>query len=198
LVEIALDQGALGSCTGNAVAHCLSTRPFAGRLTESDAVRIYSRATQIDPWQGVYPPTDTGSNGVSAWRAAIDLGYTTIPSTPVETLEELQGALQRTSCIVGVDWYEGFFVPTKCGELVPSGAIVGGHEPQIIGWDAQLRRVWIRNSWGPDWGVRRGAETGFAYFSAGTFQTLLNRGGEIDCPRAPPANDNAIKFREAG
>lgn len=181
----ALNQGSLGSCTGNAVAHALSTHPFTLLLTEADAVRIYDLATTIDPFPGKHPPTDTGSNGVSAWQAAINLGYTTIRSTPIDTLEELQTALQRVPCILGTDWYEGFFEPTRCGEMVQSGAIAGGHEPEIVGWDRDLKRVWIRNSWG-DWGVSRGEETGFAYFSAGTLQKLLNAGAEIDCPASAP------------
>jgi hypothetical protein len=180
----ALDQGSLGSCTGNAVAHALSTHPFTLLLTEDDAVKIYRRATVIDPFPGTYPPTDTGSNGASAWQAAIDLGYTSVRSTPIESLEELQTALQRVSCLLGTDWYDGFFEPTKCGEMAQSGAIAGGHEIEILGWDKQLKRVWIRNSWG-DWGVSRGEETGYAYFSAGTLQKLLNAGAEIDCPASP-------------
>lgn len=181
----ALNQGSLGSCTGNAVAHALSTHPFTLLLTEDDAVKVYDLATTIDPFPGKHPPTDTGSNGVSAWQAAIDLGYTAIRSTPVESLEELQTALQRVPCMLGTDWYDGFFEPTKCGEMVQSGAVAGGHEIEILGWDKQLKRVWIRNSWG-DWGVSRGDETGYAYFSAGTLQKLLNAGAEIDCPVSPP------------
>lgn len=177
----ALDQGALGSCTGNAVAQSLSTDPFLGQLSEADAVRIYSRATEIDPWKGSYPPNDTGSNGASAWQAAIDLGYYSGRFASVDSLEELQSALQQVPCTLGTDWYDGFFSPSKCGELSISGGVAGGHEPEIIGWDKELRRVWIRNSWG-DWGVSRGEETGYAYFSAGTLQKLLNQGAEIDCP----------------
>lgn len=181
----ALDQGSLGSCTGNAVAHCLSTHPFGAMLAESDAVRIYGRATEIDPWKGTYPPTDTGSNGESAWRAAIDLGYYSGTSSPVFSLEELQNALQKVPCALGTDWYSGFYTPARCGEMSLSGTVEGGHEIAIVGWEAELKRVWIRNSWGPDWGVRRGEETGYAYFSAGTLQKLLNQGAEIDCPSWP-------------
>ena len=193
----ALDQLNIGRCTGNAVAHALSTQPFKLSLNEDDADKIYRRATVIDPFPGTYPPTDTGSNGASAWQAAIDLKYTDVKSIAIDSLEELQSALQRVPCILGTDWYDGFFEPTACGELVLRGSIAGGHEPEIVGWDKSMRRFWIRNSWG-DWGVSRGEETGYAYFSAGTLQKLLNSGAEIDCPVSPPANDNAIQYREAG
>lgn len=184
-VDAALDQGTLGSCTGNAVAQCLSTQPWSARLTESDAVRIYSRATAIDPFRGTYPPTDTGSNGASAWQAAIDLGYVSVPVTAVDSLPELASALQTSPCVLGTDWYEGFFSPTACGELRPTGAVRGGHEPLVVGFDRPLGRWWLRNSWGA-WGVSRGSETGYAYLTTSTFQSLLDRGAEIDCPAHAP------------
>ncbi len=182
--NLALDQGSLGSCTGNAVAHSLSTDPFGLSLTEPDAVAIYSRATTLDPFTGVYPPTDTGSNGASAWLASVDLGYYRGGIESADSLEALQQSLQRVPCTLGTDWYDAFFDPSECGEMSISGRVAGGHEIAIVGWDSKLKRVWIRNSWG-DWGVSRGEETGYAYFSAGTLQKLLNRGAEIDCPTAP-------------
>lgn len=180
----ALNQLNIGRCTGNAVAHDLSTDPFRLVLTEDDADKIYRRATEIDPYPGTYPPTDTGSNGASAWQAAIDLGYHHGSFYAVDSLEGLQEALQHVPCAFGTDWYDGFFDPSECGEASISGRVAGGHEIAIVGWDRKLRRVWFRNSWG-DWGVNREEETGYAYFSAGTFQKLLQRGAEIDCPSAP-------------
>jgi hypothetical protein len=181
-----LDQGSLGSCTGNGTAQCLSTWPFAGKLTEADAVKIYHQATLIDSFAGSYPPDDTGSDGASAARAAKLLGYTSYDFAAVDTLQEAQQALQRSSCIIGVDWYEGFSNPQRCGEMQMTGAIEGGHEPQLAFWNAELRIFGIRNSWGPSWGRCRtgkhSSECGYAYWSAGTLQKLLDTGGEIDCP----------------
>jgi hypothetical protein len=151
-------------------------------LLEADAVAIYSRATEIDPFKGTYPPTDTGSNGSSAWQAAIDLKLYVGTVTQLETLEELQGALQKVPVAIGVDWWSGMFTPTASGELQMTGTVEGGHEIEIIGWDSVRKVVWIRNSWGPGWGLCRGPETGYAYFSAGTLQKLLNSGGEMDAP----------------
>lgn len=182
-VAINLNQAKLGSCTGNAPAQCLSTWPFELKLTEADAVRIYAKATTIDQFRGTYPPTDTGSDGASAAKAARLLGYTTVDFEPVYTLEDLQRHLQRSTCIIGVDWYEGFSDPTSCGEMRLTGKVIGGHEVQVAFWDAELRRVGIRNSW-QGFGNRRVGtdDVGYAYWSAGTAQKLINAGGEIDCP----------------
>jgi hypothetical protein len=190
----ALDQGSLGSCTGNAVAHLLSTWPFPWLLTEAQAVEIYKLSTALDPFPGVYPPTDTGSNGASVALAAKRLGFTELDFGAVDTVEGLAAALQRSACIIGVDWYEGFSYPTACGEMKQVGGILGGHELEAAGWDAERKIFWVRNSWGQEFGNRRIAgDNGYAYWSAGTVQRLLAAGAEIDCPIWPPANDNAIR-----
>jgi hypothetical protein len=184
-LEVPLDQGSLGSCTGNATAHCLSTWPFGLKLAESDAVRIYSLATTLDPFAGVFPPVDSGSDGRSAALAAKQLGYTTVDFGAVDSIERLQVALLSSSCMIGSSWYAGFSSPSSCGEVGISGANIGGHQYQIIGWDS-VRKIFImRNSWGSSFGVCRDGnpnECGYFYMSAGTVQTLQKRGAEIDCP----------------
>ena len=185
-VATPLDQLALGSCTGNATAQCLSTWPFKATLTESDAVKIYSKATAIDSFPGVYPPTDSGSDGQSAAKAAKLLGYTTLDFAAIDTVEGAMVALQKSALIIGVDWYDGFFNPTKCGEMQLTGAVAGGHEIEMIGWDAYRKVFWIRNSWGPSWGVGRASgDNGYAYWSTGTLQRLLTDKAEIDGPVLP-------------
>jgi hypothetical protein len=176
----------IGSCTGHSAAQHLSTAPFDGRLTDNDAMRIYALATTLDPYEGTYPPTDTGSNTASAARAAKALGFTAREYYAVDTLEELQRALQRSSCLIGTPWYKGFSHPAPCGEMVASGVVEGGHAEAVVAWDAELKRIVTRNSWGPGYGnCRKGDpdECGYAYWSAGTLQRLIGEGAEIDCPR---------------
>lgn len=184
-LETPLDQGAIGSCTGNATAHCLSTWPFGLKLAEPDAVSIYSLATTLDSFAGVFPPVDSGSDGASAAKAAKQLGYTTLDFGAVDTIEGLQVALLSSSCMIGSSWYAGFSSPTSCGEAQISGSNIGGHQYQVIGWDSDRKIFIMRNSWGPSFGVCRDGnpnECGYFYMSAGTVQTLLKRQGEIDCP----------------
>src|SRR5882757_6217716 len=72
-----LDQGKIGSCTGNAVTQLLNTdyaMKISGRtayLAEADAVSIYTLATDIDQFPGDYPNVDTGSTGSAACEAAV-------------------------------------------------------------------------------------------------------------------------------
>ena len=73
-----LDQGQLGSCTGNAGTGALGTQPFYDAVgsavlpkpddaagAEEFAVQLYADATVVDGYPGVYPPDDTGSSGLA-------------------------------------------------------------------------------------------------------------------------------------
>jgi len=93
-----LDQGDLGSCTGNAAAHLLNTAPFhipRHRLYyEPAAVLFYSQATQIDPFDGQYPPEDTGSDGLT-WSTWLVVAVTVAAAATV-----LAGVVRRGAGIL--------------------------------------------------------------------------------------------------
>lgn len=184
-----LDQKELGACTGFAALQCRLSAPWAwGGPVEIEPLNqlartIYSGATKRDPWPGTWPPTDTGSNGVSALDEAISRGifggYRTI-----ETFEELQYAIQNGPCIIGTDWPEGFFAPDRCGRVKPTGAVVGGHEWVIHGLRYDTKEGLGRTSWGR-FGRPWRNKWGFFWVTFGTIQNLLNSGGDIQCPRLP-------------
>ena len=157
-----LDQGNLGSCTGNASAHCVSTRPFGLRLTEENAVSVYSLATKLDSYQGTYPPNDTGSDGLSACKALVQIGYAKT-CTDFAGYTDALARVQLQPIIVGMNWYASQFSVNNCGGMTVSGALEGGHEVEIVGYDAGNKRVWLQNSWGNSWGVCLGTHCGYFY-----------------------------------
>jgi hypothetical protein len=176
-----LDQGNLGSCTGNAVAGCLNTVPFHERrehlLKEEQAVEIYERATVIDGFEGQYPPDDTGSSGLAAAQAALEMGH--IGSYQhAFSLEEAVAALMANPVITGVNWYEGFDSPDAHGLVSIGGAIRGGHEFEVLGFemngtlDASI--VEAENSWSRNWGLH-----GRFRFTVATWRQLLNEDGDV-------------------
>src|SRR5574337_71208 len=74
-----LDQGNLGACTGFATVTCLLHEPYRSTVGNvvmdySEGITVYSAATRLDPYPGSYPPSDTGSDGLSAAKAAKKLG----------------------------------------------------------------------------------------------------------------------------
>ena len=85
-----LDQGQLGSCTGNAGTGALGTQPFYDAVgstvmpdpndeaaAEQFAVQLYSDATVVDGYPGDYPPDDTGSSGLAICKVLKSRGTIT-------------------------------------------------------------------------------------------------------------------------
>lgn len=190
------DQGAIGSCTGNAAAGWIATdnllrlgaTEYTGTggvvsiLDEADAIEIYHEATAIDPWPGTYPPDDTGSDGVSVAKVLQALGYIDSYSHGF-ALSDLQVALQSTPVLVGTNWYDGMFNPSSRNVVAISGSVAGGHEYLCVGfdlgdlgWPAPYR---FANSWGIGWG-----ESGYFYMSEATVARLLSEDGDVTVPHA--------------
>ncbi len=155
------DQGTLGSCTGNAALGCMGTGPFYAQMTadeqriypftEDGAVALYSDATNIDTFPGVYPPEDTGSNGLSVAKALKQAGI--IPGFQhAFSLAALLAELQHRPCIVGTAWVSGINDPDREGIVHWNGPSWGGHEYICDGYDAARALLWFTNSWGTDWG----------------------------------------------
>ncbi|MFI0914236.1 hypothetical protein [Streptomyces abikoensis] len=192
-----LDQGALGSCTGNAAESLLGSDPLydaipaamAARPTgdadvdERQAVALYAAATHLDGIHGQYPPTDTGSTGLAVARAAQKAGLISGYQHALN-LDATLRALTATPVIVGVNWYEGFDTPDNTGLVRISGSVRGGHEFLLYGIDATARTVLARNSWGTGWGA-----AGCFSFSFDDLGRLLDEQGDatVFVPLTSPA-----------
>jgi hypothetical protein len=157
------DQGQLGSCTGNAAVGCLATGPFYGTLTnpvysedEAGAVACYSAATRIDGYGGEYPPTDTGSDGLTVAKVLQQAGEIA-GYQHTFSLDDALKALQTVPLITGVDWYADMFNPSSEGLLSVSGQYAGGHEIVVDEYDPVRGWVGFTNSWGAGWGVAAGS-----------------------------------------
>lgn len=175
-----LDQGDLGSCTGNATITALASSPLFDTLSkaqqislnEAEAIRIYSLATGLDSYPGVYPPEDTGSDGLDAAKAAQQLGFIN-GYTHALSLNDALSALVAGPVIVGVDWWSNFDLPKTNGEMPYGGTVRGGHELCLDQIDVENQRVWAHNSWGDSWG-----QDGRAWFSFTTLGKLLSSDGD--------------------
>jgi hypothetical protein len=179
-----LDQGQLGSCTGNAAAQALNHAPLhtigTACLHEEQAVALYTMATIRDAFPGVYPPDDTGSSGLAVAKACQDAGLITAYDHAFG-LDHVLSAAMTAPLIVGTDWYDGMFYPDAAGQVFPTGQIAGGHEYVLDGVSVTHRMVRFLNSWSRSWGVY-----GRFYLSFNDFCWLLNGGGD------------AVRFRREG
>lgn len=188
-----LDQGNLGSCTGNAGIGCLGTDPYystvagvGGReltrrgtaqavrysLDEAGAVQLYSDAETIDG-DGPYPPNDNGSTGLSVAQALKNAGEIS-GYQHTFTLDDALKALGVTPVITGVKWYSNMYDPDQDGRVYPTGTVAGGHEFVVDEIDATNQRVWFTNSWGESWGLN-----GRAYLTFADWGDLLGQQGDV-------------------
>lgn len=152
-----LDQGDLGCCTGCAMTGWLGCYPHITSKAAGDrynlefAHKLYSRATQIDPFPGTWPPTDTGSSGLAVAKAAKELKEISKYQWAFSA-DGLAKALQTGPAIIGVPWFEGMFTPDRDGRIWPTGGIAGGHEILVRGIIG--RDFLLSNSWGTSWGLK--------------------------------------------
>jgi len=172
------DQGNLGSCTGNALAGCLSTGPWTHRFGEYTAKRVYSAATKLDGVPGEWPPQDTGSSGLAVCKVAQNRGWIR-EYRHAFSLDDVLAALQDGPCIAGTDWLDGMDRPDSTGLVHATGDVRGGHEYCLVGCDIASRTIRAANSWGTSWG-----RNGLFTISWDDFAALLAEDGDVTVPMA--------------
>ena len=174
-----LDQGNLGSCTGNAGTYAIAALAGAANLAklklpglsrglggdpladEDWAVELYHEASVDDGFPGSYPPDDTGSSGLGVCRALKGAGLVG-RYTWATSLHGFGVLLQRGGVLMGTPWFEAWFDPDADGfvDSDPSwsrSGVAGGHEIYIEAlesWDDRdpsKSVIRFRNSWGSAW-----------------------------------------------
>jgi hypothetical protein len=174
----------LGCCTG--VAECVMADTAGNRvkgqtLGMGDAVKIYSQATQLDPWDGQYPPTDTGSSGLAAAKAAVEFGigsrYEWIFNGPDGILAALTAGHPVS---VGTWWLHDMWdVDPTTGLIHVGGNRDGGHQWTVIGYRRKLD-AFLGQCWWHPWGYRN---TGRFLIRRAELADLLNDDGDAHITR---------------
>jgi hypothetical protein len=188
-----LDQGNVGSCTGNAQVGVLGTGLVfttlpAGHpaLDETFALHIYSGAETIDG-DGPYPPNDNGSSGPSAAQVAKNLGLIS-GYQHCFSLSDVLDALEYGPLDIGSNWYDSMDSPDSSGlvAISPGASVRGGHEYLCRGKDMDAKVVHLDNSWGTGFGVG-----GSFMYSFATLERLLAEQGDatVSLPLSVPAPD---------
>jgi C1A family cysteine protease len=101
--------------------------------------------------------------------SAVDVTQEKFGYYRVSTLDELLNALAGGNTVTF-----GFTVPASIDALPKSGVLklptkteasMGGHAVLAVGFDRTKKFIWVRNSWGPDWGLKGYFKMPFAWFT---------------------------------
>lgn len=141
-----------GECTGCASAMMLNSdgnRNPREILNMNYAHACYSGASANDPWEGSWPPTDTGSSGLAAAKTAQSLrrggSYRWIMGGADEVVQTIQNGRVVS---IGTWWYENMMRKDANLMISPTGRRVGGHQYVARGYDVARDLVVIRCWWG--------------------------------------------------
>lgn len=187
-----LDQGDVGSCTGNAATGALATEPLAledaiaaimAELNETYALGVYSDAEDVDG-DGPYPPNDNGSSGLSVCKVlkvrGLISGYRHATS-----LADALDALQDGPVLWGTNWKTGMDNIDSKGQIHYTGSTRGGHELLLRGDDPVTELADGDNSWNDKWGPIGGR---FKVSHADLAKSLADQGDiTIPIPLSQPA-----------
>jgi C1A family cysteine protease len=212
------DQGQLGSCTANAIAAAIefdqqkkfvpsrlfiyyNERAMEGTI-DSDAgaqIRdgIKSVATQGAPPERMWPYQIANFREKPSAQAftAANADLVVLYQRLVQDLNTMKGCLaSKYPFVFGFTAYESFESQkvAKTGVLgMPAlkEKIVGGHAVVAVGYDDASRTFLVRNSWGPDWGLKGYFKMPYAYLTnpklASDFWTIrsVEEGATLSKPK---------------
>lgn len=173
------NQGQLGSCTGHAGIGCMGTGGFFDTMPKTMTYdkkaceSLYSDATKVDPFQGQWPPTDTGSSGLGIGKVLKSRGLIKEYRHAI-TFDQALAALMEGPVITGVPWYSAMSNPDANGFVNVKGAQEGGHEFCVYGVNVEQSFVYCANSWGTNWGLK-----GLFKMTFDTWKSLLAKRGDV-------------------
>lgn len=141
-----------GECTGCANAMMLNSdhnRHPRQVLNMNYAHKVYTTASRLDPFEGSWPPIDTGSSGLAAAQAAQKLGvggeYRWLFGGADEVVQTIMNGRVVS---VGTWWYQGMMTRDSLLNIAPLGPRVGGHQYVVRGYNKVKDSVVIRCWWG--------------------------------------------------
>lgn len=188
------DQGREGACVGYSWSHELAARPIVKR-DPLMALKIYTRARQLDSWPGEdYSGTSVLAGAKAVQELKNKKGESVMPEYRwAFSLEDFLLALgNHGPGVLGLNWYEGMFDTDSEGFIRVSGKLSGGHAICAVGvrlftkegrtreydkLDFDKSYVILHNSWGTTWG-----QGGRCKISLTDLQRLLNEDGEAAIP----------------
>lgn len=161
-----LDQGDEGICVDCSLRSLLDAEPISQNPCEPR--EIYKAARKA----GNVPDSVEGAQLDLAVNYLIGKGIVKREYWTNEA-REVANCLNTISPVVfSLPWYSRMDKPDKDGRILCKGDPSGFHALLGFRYDGLKDRVWLRNSWGHNWGV-----FGSCYITMNDLARLLNKGG---------------------
>ena len=174
-LNIQLDQGSEGACTGFGVSHEAAARPVEVKgITNAVARALYKRAQQIDEWPG---ESYEGSSVLAAMKAGVEKGWYGEYRWAFGEADLALAIGYKGPAVLGIPWYEGMNTPDKNGLIKISGKVLGGHCICCIGINIKTGLYRLKQSWGSQFG-----DDGDCFISRSDMARLLKENGEACIP----------------
>jgi C1A family cysteine protease len=149
-------EGTVASDSGAQIRDGIKSISTTGFCPETDWPYVISKFA-VKPPQKAY--TDASKD--------LATSYQRVP----QVLNQMKGCLASGYPFVfGFSVYSSFESPqvTKTGVVpmpAPSDKQIGGHAVVAVGYDDSLQRFYVRNSWGPAWGMKGYFTIPYAYLT---------------------------------
>jgi hypothetical protein len=166
---VVLDQGNVGSCTGNGWTGLLDADPLPHTYQEDTALKIYWQAKVLDG----EPHLDNGTTVEQAAKATKGFGLIKSYVFAASAAEALTWVRTQGPVVVGTAWFDDMFDPDVNGFVKVSGNLAGGHCYLVLGHSPSAGVVTCLNSWGTSWG-----KNGRFYLKEADFAWLISQQGE--------------------
>jgi len=146
-----LDQLDTPRCVGYSGAHELIAIPVPiMRIDAKDADVFYSGAQDEDQWPG---SDYDGSSILGMARWFIKVGFWEAVYWAFSFDDWKLGISHYGPALIGITWRSGMMEPDSNGFIHVTGSSLGGHAILANGYDHELKRWTLHNSWGREWGL---------------------------------------------
>lgn len=176
-LDLRLDQGSEGACTGFGVTHEAAAEPFpVPGLTNEVARDVYHRAQKIDEWPG---EDYSGSSVLAATKIGVENGWYSEYRWAFGIADLVLALSWLGPAVLGIPWYEGMEDTDNLAHVHVAGEVRGGHAivANAIDLDNFGGRVKLTNSWGAGWGWY-----GTCWITLDDLDRLLHEQGEACIP----------------
>lgn len=163
------DQGNEPACTGYAAVGWLSSSPISQWINPDG---VYRLATYVDEWEGSWEDYE-GTSVRAVMKVLQMLGFISEYRWETKVNLLLPHLLEKSSIVLGTNWYAGMSEPDKDGLIKPTGMLCGGHSYLWTGANTKTRMARIKNGWGDSWG-----KNGHAFITFDDLDLLLSQEGE--------------------